>query len=218
VVNPAEDTGKVCALDSIRWVGGGSGAGKTTATRLLAERFGLRLYSSDATMRVHSAQLGGAVAPLLEGFRRMSMDERWMLRDPVTMYRTFPWFHGEGFDLLMEDLQALPESPIVLAEGFRLLPRLVRPHMSDPRHAVWLIPTPNFRRAAFTARATADAFWLRTTDPRRALGNLLERDRIFTEVIATDAAVNGLTTLSVDGARPVDDVVEELAGRFGFLQ
>lgn len=134
------------------------------------------------------------------------------------MYRTFPWFHGVGFDLLLEDVRALPDSVVVLVEGFRLLPRLVRPHVLDPRHAVWLIPTPTFRQAAFAARDPADAFWLRTTEPRRALANLLERDRIFTEVIATDASRQGLETLSVDGARGVDETVEELAERFGLHQ
>ena len=83
---------------------------------------------------------------------------------------------------------------------------------------MWLIPTPTFRQAAFAARDPADAFWLRTTEPRRALAYLLERDRIFTEVIATDASRQGLETLSVDGARGVDETVEELAQRFGLHQ
>lgn len=186
-------------------------------TRMLAERFGIRLYNSDAMMRNHSARLGSASAPLLEQFRRMSMDERWVLRDPITMYRTFPWFHGEGFDLLLEDVGALAERT-VLAEGFRLLPHLVRPHLSDPRHAVWLIPTPSFRQAAFAARDPAEAFWLRTTDPRQALANLLERDRIFGDAIVEDASRNGLHTLSVDGGRTILDTVEELAERFELLQ
>ena len=57
----------------------------------------------------------------------MSVDERWVYREPGEMYRTFPWFHGEGFDLLTEDLRSLPTNMITLAEGFRLLPRLVAP-------------------------------------------------------------------------------------------
>ena len=64
-------------------------------------------------------------------FRQMSMDERWVVRDPAAMYRTFPWFHGEGFDLLVEDLRRLAADRIVLVEGFRLLPELVRPLLSD---------------------------------------------------------------------------------------
>lgn len=213
----AGETESVCALDHVRWVGGGSGAGKTATTRLLAERFGLGLYNSDETIPVHSARLTDAASPLLKDFRRMSMDERWVLRDPATMYRTFPWFHSEGFDLLIEDLRALPVGRIVLVEGFRLLPSLVRPHLSNPRHALWLIPTPRFRQAAFAAREGADAFWLRTTTPQRALANLLERDRIFSEVTAAEARRNGLEALLVDGARTIEEMAEEVAERFDLL-
>jgi hypothetical protein len=208
----AIDNHEVANLDHVRWVGGGSGAGKTTLTRLLAERFGIALYSTDATINVHS--LEATDAPLLERFRRMSRDERWIQHDPITMYATFPWFHGEGFDLLIEDLQQMPTYRTVLVEGFRLLPHLVRPHVSNPSHAVWLVPTASFRQAAFTRRLQADAFWMRTADPDLALTNLLERDRIFSDKIASDAARNGLEALYVD-TRTVDSLANELASRFG---
>jgi hypothetical protein len=215
---PAIDNHEVSNLDHVRWVGGGSGAGKTTVTRLLADRFGIDLYSTDTTIGVHSEQMDASGAPLLERFRRMSMDERWVEHDPVTMYATFPWFHGEGFDLLLEDVQRLPTDRPILVEGFRLLPHLVRPHLSNPRHAVWLVPTPDFRQEAFMRRRHADAFWTRTTDPERALTNLLERDRIFTGTIDSDAARNNLDVLYVDGMRTVEGVAEELTERFGLRQ
>lgn len=216
--NAAPDNRGVRTLDHVRWLGGGSGAGKTTVTRLLAARFDLRRYSTDDTIAAHSARLDAVSAPLLHRFLAMSMDERWVRRSPTTMWRTFPWFHGEGFGLLLDDLRDLPTDRIVLVEGFRLLPLLTQPQLSDPSHAVWLLPTPSFRRAAFERREPADAFWARTTDPGVALANLLERDRIFTAVIADDAASKGLTTLPVDGARTVDDVTEELAHSLGLTR
>jgi hypothetical protein len=139
---------EVTNLDHVRWLGGGSGAGKTAVTSILAERFGCNHYSTDEALSVHSGRLGATEAPLLERFRRMSMDERWVRRDPATMYATFPWFHGEGFDLLVEDLQRMPTDRPLLVEGFRLIPHLVRPHVLDPRHAVWLVPTSGFRRGS----------------------------------------------------------------------
>lgn len=184
-------------------------------TRLLAERFGARLYSTDATIGVHSDRLHAAAAPLLELFRRKDMDERWVRRDPLTMYRTFPWFHGEGFDLVLDDLRQLPDDRLALAEGFRLLPQLVRPHLSDPRHAVWLLPTPGFREAAFARRGAADAFWLRSSDPDRALANLLERDRIFTDELAGESVRTGVGVVHVDGTRAIEDVAGQLAALFG---
>ena len=202
-------------LDHVRWVGGGSGAGKTTLTRRLAERSGVELYSTDAAIGAHAERLGRAAAPLLAGFRAMGMDQRWVHRDPPAMYRTFPWFHGEGFELVLDDLRALATGGVVVAEGFRLLPHLVRPHLAEPRHAVWLIPTPRFRQDAFARRSPEEAFWLRTSDPQRALANLLERDRIFADAVAADAARHRLATLAVDGRRSIADAADGLAARFG---
>jgi len=54
--------------DQVRWLGGGSGAGKSTVARLLAQTFGVRVYSTDATIPVHGAQ-AGPDAPLLAEFR-----------------------------------------------------------------------------------------------------------------------------------------------------
>ncbi len=132
----------------------------------------------------------------------MSKDERWVRRDPVTMYATFRWFHGEGFDLLVEDLQRMPTDRPILVEGFRLLPHLVRPHVSDPRHAVWFAPTSDFRLAASGRRRDADAFWMQTSDPDRALSNLLERDRIFSDEIVRDADENDLDVFYVARGDP----------------
>jgi hypothetical protein len=193
-------------------VGGGSGAGKTTVTRILAKRFGARLYSTDAVIGVHSDLLEPTVAPLLSRFRRMDMDERWLHRDPMTMYRTFPWFHGEGFDLILDDLRDMPNDRPVLVEGFRLLPQLVRPQLSHPRDAMWLLPTSDFRRAAFARRDPTAAFWLRTSDPDRALANLLERDRIFTDAIARDSIRAGVDVIHIDGTQTLDDFAVGGAG------
>lgn len=86
----------MAGLDHIRWLGGGTGSGKTTVARQIAGQYGLSIYSADAAIRVHSYKLSATAAPRLECFRRMSMHERWVQREPGDMYRTFPWFHGEG--------------------------------------------------------------------------------------------------------------------------
>ena len=186
------ETQNASELEHVRWVAAGR-RWQDDPLRMLAERFACRLYSSDETMRDHSARLDPAAAPLLDAFLRSDADERWVQRDPVTMARTFHWFQGEGFDLIVEDLRRIPNDRLVLAEGFRLLPRLVQPHLSDRRHAAWLVPTPQFRRAAFRRRRGPEAFWSATSDPKRALANLLERDRMFTDALADEAAQADLT-------------------------
>ncbi len=97
----------------------------------------------------------------------MDMDERWVNRSPSAMLKTFHGFQGEGFDLLLEDLLALPEEPPILAEGFRLLPRLVAPLLSRSNQAVWLVPTPEFRRAAFDSRGFTWTIPRKTSNPEQ---------------------------------------------------
>ena len=54
-----------------------------------------------------------------------------------------------------------------------------------------------------------------TSDPKRALANLLERDRMFTDALADEAAQADLTLLPVDGTRTPDELAAELAMRLG---
>src|SRR5438093_847841 len=129
-------------LRHVYWIGGGSGAGKSTIAHRIAAQHGLRLYATDDVMADHARRSTGEDSPLLHRFMAMDMDERWVNRSPNTMLETFHWFQGEGFNLIIEDLLSLPREPGVIVEGFRLLPRLLEPLLSAPAHAVWLLPTP----------------------------------------------------------------------------
>ncbi|GAA3550140.1 hypothetical protein GCM10022197_01210 [Microlunatus spumicola] len=152
------------------------------------------------------ARRTGAEAPLLRAFEAMTMDERWLLRSPEEMLATFHWYAGEGFHLVVEDLRALrradPATP-VLAEGFRLLPDLVAP-LAEPGTAAWLLPTPAFRQAAFASRGGTWTVVGTTSDPPRALANLLARDALFTDRLRRDCRRLGLPAVEVDLDRTED--------------
>ena len=126
-------------LRHVYWIGGGSGAGKSTIARRIAGQRGLRVYATDDVMADHARRSTPEDSPLLHRFMAMDMDQRWVNRLPTTMADTFHWFQGEGFHMIIEDLLRLPREPRVVAEGFRLLPRLVKPlrpdvgQDSDPR-------------------------------------------------------------------------------------
>ena len=174
-------------LGHVYWIGGGSGAGKSTVARRLAARHGLRHYATDEVMSDHAQRSTPEDCPFLSEFMAMDMDERWVNRSPETMLETFHWFRGEGFGLIVEDLLRLPTEPGVIVDGFRLLPHLVMPLLAAPSHAVWLIPTPEFRLAALEGRGSTWTIAGKTSDPERALRNLLERDRMFTERVHEEA-------------------------------
>jgi hypothetical protein len=202
-------------LRHVRWIGGGSGAGKSTVARRLAADYGLRLYSCDGTMAAHASRLAAAEAPLLRAFIGMSMDERWVTRSPEIMVKTFPWFAGEGFDLVIEDVLALPPEPAILVEGFRLLPRLVAPLLSLPQQAAWLVPTPAFRSSAFDRRRFTWEIPSKTSQPERALANLLMRDQLFTDEVVAEAAALHLRVVEVDGTLSIDEVTTKVAHCLG---
>ena len=203
------------ALRHVYWIGGGSGAGKSVIARRLAARHGLRLYATDDVMPDHASRSTPGDSPLLSAFAAMDMDERWVNRSPETMLETFHWFRGEGFGLIVEDLLRLPRRPGVIAEGFRLLPRLVKPLLALPSHAVWLLPTPEFRRAAFESRGSLREIAGKTSDPERALRNLLERDRIFTERLYEEAERLELRVIEVDVTMTEDDLAQWVTEAFG---
>ena len=186
-------------LQHVYWIGGGSGAGKSTIARRLAAQFALRLYATDEVMANHATRRSKQDMALLYMFMAMDMDERWVNRSPQTMFESFHWFHGEGFDLIEEDLLRLSRERGVIVEGFRVLPRLIKPLLSDPPHAVWLLPTQEFRQAVIESRGgSAWAFLAKTSDPKRALRNLLERDRMFTDLLREETTRLELPAIEVD--------------------
>ena len=197
----------------VRWLGGATGAGKSAVASRLAAMFGVRLYSTDAAIAVHGAE-PGPDAPLLSAFREMGMDTRWLRRDARTMFETFPWFAGERFERVVADLGAAGAARVTVAEGFRLLPRLVEPLLDAPWQAVWLVPTPGFRRRAFERRAESQQFWRRTSVPAASLERLLERDALFAEQVAREAQERGLKVVVVDSGRPEAELVAEVADWF----
>lgn len=198
-------------LRHVRWIGGGSGAGKSTIARELADEHGLRVYSSDATLGDHRRRSNPTDHPLLHEFLAMDMDERWVNRSPSVMLETFHGFQGEAFEFIIKDLLAMSDDAPILAEGFRLLPRLVAPLLSRPDQAVWLVPTAEFRRAAFDARGFTWEIPQKTSHPERALANLLERDQLFTNQVAREASALQLTVIEVDLDRSVDQLTSLVA-------
>ena len=202
-------------LQHVYWIGGGSGAGKSTIARRIAAQHGLRVYSTDDMMADHARRSSSDDSPLLDRFLAMDMDERWVNRSPKTMLETFHWFRGEGFNLIIEDILRLACEPGVIIEGFRLLPHLVKPLISKPSCAVWLLPTPEFRQAVVESRGGSSwGFLARTTDPEKALRNVLQRDQMFTDILREETARLGLHAIEVDTTTTEDDLAAQVMDMF----
>ncbi len=202
-------------LRHVYWLGGGSGAGKSTIARRIAAEHGMYVYATDDVMPGHASCSTPEDAPYLSSFKTMDMDERWVNRSPETMLETFHWFRGEGFRLIVHDLLRLSAETDVIVEGFRLLPHLVKRLLSGAGHAVWLLPTPQFRNAAFDIRGTAWDIAGKTSDPERALRNLLKSDRMFTERLVEERKRLELPVIEVDTAMTENELTRQVAQAFG---
>jgi 2-phosphoglycerate kinase len=200
----------------VYWIGGGSGAGKSTIARRIAAERDLQLYATDDVMPDHARRSTPERCPFLHQFMAMDMDERWVNRSPKLMLETFHWFRGEGFNMIIEDILRLPKKLGVIAEGFRLAPHLVMPLLAVRSHAVWLLPTPEFRQAVIESRGGPKwGFLERTSDPERALRNLLERDAMFTNRLYEEAKRLELNTIEVDTTMTEDDLARRVTESFG---
>lgn len=203
-------------LQHVYWLGGGSGAGKSTVARRIAAHHDLHLYSTDDVMADHAQRSSPKDSPLLHEFIAMDLDDRWVNRSPQVMFETFHWFQGEGFNLIVEDLLQLPRDRKTIVEGFRLLPRLVNPLLEAPNHAVWLLPTPEFRETVIESRGGSSwSFLAKTTNPERALNNLLERDRMFTNQLREETTRLELPTIEVRTSTTEDDLAQQVTDLFG---
>ena len=133
------------------------------------------------------------------------------------MLETFHWFRGEGFNLIIEDILRLPSKPGVIVEGFRLLPHLVKQLLPERGRAVWLLPTPDFRQTVIEGRGGWTwGFLAKTSDPERALRNLLERDRMFTDILREETSRLGLHAIEVHNTTAEDDLLKQVTDLFGF--
>jgi hypothetical protein len=81
--------------------------------------------------------------------------------------------------------------------------RWIAPLLGEGGRAVWLLPTPARRRDAFERRRVRQTFAARTIDPDRAMHNLLERDRLFTDRLRRQTDALGLSAIEV-GVRTTD--------------
>jgi hypothetical protein len=181
----------VQALRHVLWIGGPPGTGKTAIATRIARRHGLRWYGADTRTWQHRdrALLAGNAAA--RRWEAMTPQERWMQSTPAEMFDMS--LHGERGSMVLDDLRALPDSPMLLAEGSTLPAQALSSGIADCSRAVWLLPTPEFQQTLLGARGTP---------PGPTALYLLLRDTIAREV-----SEHGAPMLVLDGSLDLDATV-----------
>jgi len=172
------------------WIGGGTGAGKSTTARALAVRHGLRRFAIDSFWYAYDARWAQP---------RKSPDEQWLETPPEVQAAEFEETSRRMMGYAIDDLAALPDVPTAV-EGPQVLPDLVPP--GD--QAVFLHPTPDWQRLVLVPRS------MPSSDPARALEARLVKDRIYADRVADIAAERGFPVLVMDGSRDLVAEVESL--------
>jgi hypothetical protein len=121
----------------VLWIGGPTGAGKTTVARRLVQRWGLRLYSADTRTWVHRDRALAAGVDAAIWFESTPSAER--ATASLEQRRTL-LLRDERAPMVLDDVLSLPTAPLVVAEGDVIAPNLV-----DPARAVWLDPVVSFQ-------------------------------------------------------------------------
>jgi len=99
----------------VLWIGGPPGSGKTAVANRIARRHGLRLYSADTRTREHRDRAISQGIPAAIRWEAMTPEERWETSTAAQMLEQS--LHRERGPMVVDDVCALPRSPLVVAEG-----------------------------------------------------------------------------------------------------
>ena len=121
---------------NVLWIGGRSGAGKSTVARLLARRHGLRWYSCDTKTWEHLDRAVAAGDPAAVEWARLTPLQRSELPTVDKLRLTL-----DRTSMVLADVAGLLDRPAVIAEGTNVLPSMV----PDGSCAVWLTAEPTIR-------------------------------------------------------------------------
>lgn len=200
------------ALAHVLWIGGATDSGKSTVARIIAGRHGLQVYHYDRHDRPQLEQLAQTI-PRYRAFLDASLDECWVDPTPEDLLQRAWQAFRDRFPLVLEDLLALSREPMIVAEGFGLVPELVDPILCDRRQAVWLVPTEAFKQSSM-ARRGKPSFRDQVSDPDRATRNVFVRDMLLAGRIRTQAQARGLAVYEVDGSRPAEEMAVVIERHF----
>lgn len=203
-------------LAHVYWIGGSPCAGKSSIVSRLQEQTELTYYECDLAFGRHAQAVDQDTAPALFKVTHMAWEELWM-RPVETLLRDVLQVYHEEWKLIVDDLLALPADRPIVAEGAALMPDLVHGVLSDPRQAIWVIPSEAFQREVYPQRgAWVNEILDQCSQPEQALRNWMDRDVAFARQVTTRARDLGLAVLAVDGERSIDENAAIVAAHFGF--
>ena len=203
------------ALKHIRWLGGSPCSGKSSIADRLSDRLGIHVYHVDEAFNDYVRRISAQQHPVTYKWVNTPWENLWMQPHDVLLQEAIAAY-SEQFELILEDLCAQPDTEPLLAEGTALLPGLVKPLLSRPQQALWMVPTEAFQRELYPKRgAWVQEILATCDDPQAALENWMDRDVAFARWVADGAASHDLPCIWVDGSSGVEERMAMVADYFG---
>jgi len=203
--------------ESLLWLIGGSGSGKSTISRALGAQTGIAVYDMDEHVfgRFHfDLQRHPATTAWFTAENPLG----WMLAQPWpefdALYRAT---NAETLDLLASDLAGRPSEPLVIDGGITHPSVLARVLPVDQIVCLERAETDRAQEwEAAPARAPMKAEVLALPDGPAMWRRFLEYDRRLTETIGRESRECGVRVLAWDKTAGVEDLVKTIVGLFPF--
>ena len=208
-------------LSNVRWIGGPPDAGKSTVTRLLAERFEVPIYRHDGRELAHFRKATPETHPytaatwhLINEQGEDAFIQSWVDTEPEALARDARANWSERVDFYCEDLLEIDNTGPVVAEGPGFFPDVISPLLTTAEQAIWLIPSESFKRQAHEARGKSNR-GRRTSDPDRFREHHIARDLILADQYRREVDAAGLPWIEIDGTEDAEAIARRVAAHFG---
>jgi hypothetical protein len=196
-------------LSHIYWIGGSPCAGKSSIARRLTDQYGFRYYKCDDCYEDHMSRCNPDQHPTMFKIKDLTWNQVWsskfcsvtvdqQIHEVIEQYR-------EQFQLILEDLLALPKTTKIVVEGAAVLPAMAAPALLHPHQGIWLFPTPEFQISHYSNREWIHGILEHYEDPEKAFSNWMARDIGFANQMTSQTIRCNLRSFLVDGTVSIED-------------
>ena len=202
---------------SVLWLGGAPCAGKSSIAQQLGDRFALDVVHIDDSFDACTSRLDTDRHPALSTWMGLSWNQRWA-RPPELLLGEVVSCYREHLGFVLEHLDTRTGvGRRTLVEGSAILPADIVPTLGSAADATWLVPTPGFQKQHYALRPWVGGIVRQCSDPTGAFERWMGRDAGFAQWLMREVRSVGLTYITVDGSRGIDEIAEVVAQHFGLI-
>lgn len=197
----------------IYFIGGSPCSGKSTVAEMLIDRFAFHYFKIDDYLDRYIKRGATAKKPICLKQEQLSSDQIWM-RDAHVQADEEWQFYDEIFEYIMEDIQALPNSKPIIAEGAAFKPDLMNQLGVLQDAYMCIIPSREFQVEKYEQRDWVDYVLGDCHNPKQAFQNWMERDILFAQKVRASCDQFGYTCVINDGTKSLETMEAAVIDHF----